>query len=281
MKRRFFLKSMLATLGVGASTGLYAWQIEPFWLEFVKRSMPIRHLPAALQGKTLMQISDIHVGNRFNWNFIIHSFEKAQKLAPDIVVYTGDFISYLDSEQFLQLETVMKSSVKGKLGTFAILGNHDYGVNWAQREVGQKVVEILENAGIRVLRNQHAQVAGLDLYGFDDFWGPNFHPEKALRHYHADRASLVLCHNPDACDEDIWGHYQGWILSGHTHGGQCKPPFLPAPMLPVKNKKYSAGEIDLQDGRKLYINRALGHLWQVRFNVRPEITVFTLEKEQI
>jgi uncharacterized protein len=49
-------------------------------------------------------------------------------------------------------------------------------------------------------------------------------------------------------------------------------------MLPVKNKKYSAGEIDLEDGRTLYINRALGHLWQVRFNVRPEITIFELNK---
>ena len=73
--------------------------------------------------------------------------------------------------------------------------------------------------------------------------------------------------------------YQGWILSGHTHGGQCKPPFLPPPMLPVKNKKYSAGKFDLKDGKTLYINRALGHLWQVRFNVRPEITIFELVKE--
>jgi predicted MPP superfamily phosphohydrolase len=47
-------------------------------------------------------------------------------------------------------------------------------------------------------------------------------------------------------------------------------------MLPVENKAYSAGEVDLKDGRTLYINRALGHLWQIRFNVRPEITVFEL-----
>jgi predicted MPP superfamily phosphohydrolase len=281
MKRRFFLKSILAALGVGVTTGLYAWQIEPFWLEFVNRSMPIRHLPAGLEGKTLLQISDIHVGNRFNWNFIIRSFEKAQELAPDIVVYTGDYISYLNAEQFVQLETVMKSAVKGRLGTFAILGNHDYGLNWTQQEVGQKVVEILENTGIRVLRNEHVEVAGLHLYGFDDFWGPNFQPQNALQHYRTDQPGIVLCHNPDACDEDIWGNYQGWILSGHTHGGQCKPPFLPAPLLPVKNKKYTAGEFDLKDGRKLYINRDLGHLWQVRFNVRPEITVFRLEKEEI
>ena len=62
------------------------------------------------------------------------------------------------------------------------------------------------------------------------------------------------------------------------HGGQVKPPFLKPPILPVKNKRYSSGKIDLDNGRTLYINRALGCLWQVRFNVRPEITIFILEK---
>ncbi len=79
-------------------------------------------------------------------------------------------------------------------------------------------------------------------------------------------------------DEPIWGRYGDWILSGHTHGGQCKPPFLKPPLLPVKNERYSTGKITIADGRTLYINRALGHLLQVRFNVRPEITVFELQK---
>jgi hypothetical protein len=48
-------------------------------------------------------------------------------------------------------------------------------------------------------------------------------------------------------------------------------------MLPVTNKKYSAGQFELSNGRTLYLNRALGHLWQVRFNVRPEITIFELQ----
>jgi len=92
------------------------------------------------------------------------------------------------------------------------------------------------------------------------------------------QANIVLCHNPDVCDLNVWSDYKGWILAGHTHGGQCKPPFLNPPVLPIKNKKYISGEVDLEDGRTLYVNRALGHLWQVRFNVRPEITMFTLEK---
>jgi len=98
-----------------------------------------------------------------------------------------------------------------------------------------------------------------------------------MRHYDSSLANVVLCHNPDVCDLNVWNGYKGWILSRHTHGGQCKPPFLKPPLLPVRNKNYAAGEVDLQDGRRLYINRALGHLWQVRFNVRPEITIFTLE----
>jgi len=107
------------------------------------------------------------------------------------------------------------------------------------------------------LKNEQKEYEGLNFIGFDDFWGPNFKPELVMKHYNTAKSNIVLCHNPDVCDEDVWNGYQGWILSGHTHGGQCKPPFLPPPMLPVKNKKYTFGEIDLEDGRMLYINRAL------------------------
>ena len=72
------------------------------------------------------------------------------------------------------------------------------------------------------------------------------------------------------------GDYRGWMLAGHTHGGQCRPPFLPAPILQVQNRRYEAGEVDVDGRRTLYINRGLGHLLQARFNVRPEITLFTL-----
>jgi len=97
-----------------------------------------------------------------------------------------------------------------------------------------------------------------------------------MNKYDNQKANIVLCHNPDVCDLDVWNDYKGWILSGHTHGGQCKPPFLKPPLLPVDNKRYTSGEINLNDGRMLYINRAIGHLHQVRFNVRPEITIFEL-----
>jgi hypothetical protein len=132
-------------------------------------------------------------------------------------------------------------------------------------------------SGINMLRNDQHELNGLNFIGLDDYWGPEFNPQLVMNNYDNTKANVLLCHNPDVCDLDVWNNYSGWILSGHTHGGQCKPPFLPPPMLPVKNSNYTAGKFELAGGRTLYINRALGHLWQVRFNVRPEITIFELE----
>ncbi|MBX2822762.1 MAG: metallophosphoesterase [Rhodothermaceae bacterium] len=275
MNRRSFIRNS-AIGGACLIGGVYTWQIEPYWLEIVKKSMPIANLPDGLVGKTLMQISDIHIGNRFDYSFIIESFQTAQDLHPDFVVYTGDYVSYEDGKQLRQLEEVLQYTVKGKLGTVGVLGNHDYGKAWAELEVADKITAMLGGYGVDVLRNDQRNINGLNFIGFDDYWSPNFYPEKGIEHYNSSMPSILLCHNPDVCDLDVWGGYTGWILSGHTHGEQCKPPFLNPPMLPVKNKKYSSGEIDLEDGRRLYINRALGHLWPVRFNVRPEITVFEL-----
>ena len=279
MKRRKFIKNTLwGSASIGLLTGLYTWQIEPFWLEFVKVKMPVLNLPKDLIGKTVMQISDIHVGNKFNYQYIIDSFKKAKLLKPDFVVYTGDFISYENEEQFEQLKKVMKFAVKGTIGTAGVLGNHDYGGNWLEQDVADTTTEILEDAGISILINQQKEMNGLNIIGIDDYWGMNFNPNKIMSKYDDKKANIVLCHNPDVCDLNVWNNYKGWILSGHTHGGQVKPPFLKPPILPVKNKRYSAGEIDLQDGRTLYINRALGNLFQIRFNVRPEITIFKLSK---
>ncbi|NME71740.1 metallophosphoesterase [Flammeovirga aprica] len=277
-RRKFIKQTFLGAVGAGFFTGLYTWQVEPFWLEFVKQKMPIQNLPDHLKGKALMQISDIHIGNRFDYSYIIDSFKEAQAFNPDFVVYTGDYVSYENEKQFQQLDEVLPHIVKGKLGTAGILGNHDYGKNWGEQKVADKISNQLQNAGVQMLHNAQKEFEGLNIIGLDDFWGLNFEPEKVMNDYDESKANVLLCHNPDVCDLEVWNGYKGWILSGHTHGGQCKPPFLKAPMLPIKNKKYAQGVIDLEDGRTLYVNRAVGHLWQVRFNVRPEITIFELEQ---
>jgi predicted MPP superfamily phosphohydrolase len=205
---------------------------------------------------------------------------KARSYNPDIVVYTGDFISYESDKQLDDFKVFSKSLVKGNKASFAILGNHDYGINWSQEEVADEMVNILESAGIIVLRNEIFNIEGLEIIGLDDFWGPNFYPDEVMSRVNKEEDHLVLVHNPDVCDLPIWDNCKGWILSGHTHGGQVKPLFLPPPMLPVNNKRYSSGEIDLGENRTLYINRAIGHLWQVRLNVRPEITLFELSAKK-
>lgn len=277
-RRKFVQETLWGVTGIGVLSGLYTWQVEPFWLEFVRVKMPVKNLPQHLVGKTLMQISDIHIGNRFDYRFVIDALKKAKEYNPDFVVYTGDYVStHKDQVLYDKLEETINSFVKGKLGTIGILGNHDYGKNFSQQIVGNKISEMLHVNGIQMLRNESTVISGLNFIGFDDYWGPNFNPQKAMNNLDIAVANIALCHNPDVCDLDFWTEYNSWILSGHTHGGQVKPPFLPPPMLPVKNKKYAAGLIELSSNRTLYINRALGHLWQIRFNVRPEITIFELQ----
>ena len=282
MKRtKFIRKTFLFLSLMGSAIFYYAWQIEPFDVEFVHLEMEIENLPQELEGKILMQISDTHIGDRFDYQYLIENFQKAQKMNPDIVAYTGDFLAYKSPKQFQQLAEVSPHFVKGKLATVGVLGNHDYGKNWNESDVANRIEKDLETAGIQILRNESLEVQGLTILGMDDLYGTNFEGEKLMKTYRETAANLVLCHNPDALDLPIWNDYRGWVLSGHTHGGQVKFPFFSPPVLPVKNKKYSAGKIELNDGRTLYINRALGHTYQIRFNVRPEITLFKLKSKKI
>jgi predicted MPP superfamily phosphohydrolase len=191
-------------------------------------------------------------------------------------VITGDFMSCESSERVEEVARVIAHLRPGPLGCVAILGNHDYGGHWKHADVASRLCRKLDELRVTVLRNESRIVGGLQIVGLDDLWGPFFTPEPMLGATDWNRPTLVLCHNPDAADLPIWSGYSGWILSGHTHGGQCKPPFLPPPLLPVRNTRYTAGEFALAGGRRLYINPGLGYLRRVRFNVRPEITVFRL-----
>jgi predicted MPP superfamily phosphohydrolase len=274
-RRRFIHLSLAST----ALVGLYTWRIEPHWVEFVRRPLPIAGLPRDLAGRTLAQVSDLHIGPRVDDDYLRETFAAVARLRPDFVVMTGDFVSYRDAAQFAQMGHVIDAFPQGRLGTFAILGNHDYGRAWSELGVADQVAGVAAKAGITVLRNETRVVRGLQIVGLDDFWSPRFDPKPVLSGRDRTAATIVLSHNPDAVDaEEAWAGYDGWILGGHTHGGQCKPPFLPPPLVPVRNKRYTAGAFALSGGRTLYINRGLGHLLRVRFNVRPEVTLFELAR---
>ena len=264
--RRRFLT--VATAGAAAAAGLYTWRIEPHWLEIVRRPLPVRGLPPRLAGRTLVQISDLHVGPRVSDSYVLDAFARVAALQPDLVVFTGDFISYHDRWRD-QVREIYPHFPKGRLATLAVLGNHDYGRAWSDPEVAQELVDIVQPFGISVLRNDVHDVEGLQVAGLDDLWAGRFRPYAPLRALDSRRAAIVLSHNPDTVDLPVWEDYDGWILSGHTHGGQCKPPFLPPPLLPVTNRRYTSGEFELPEGRRLRQPR-VGHLLQVASTSAPK-----------
>jgi uncharacterized protein len=275
VSRRQFLYA--AGASTAAAAGFYTWKIEPHWLEIVRRPLPVRGLPTALAGRTLLQISDVHVGPRVDDDYVLSVFARVADLRPDIVVLTGDLVSHHD-RMFEQMEATYRHFPAGRLATVGIPGNHDYGPGWSHPEIADRVVAIAQHSGIVMLRNQVHDVEGLQIVGLDDLWAKHFEPAAALASLDDRRAAIALSHNPDTVDLPVWERFEGWILSGHTHGGQCKAPFLPPPLLPVRNRRYTQGEFSLSGGRKMYINRGVGHLISVRFNVRPEVTLFDLRQ---
>ena len=303
MNRRRFLAIGAGAAAAAAAVGVYAWQIEPYWLDVVRRPMRLENLPPSLEGRTLLQVSDVHVGPRVSSDYLVRAFETGRALAPDFVAFTGDFVSYRSPHEISELARVLRVAPRGRLATVASLGNHDYGRNWQSISVADEVSRVATDAGMVVLRNDVRTLGGLQFAGLADFWSPEFGPHHgmpptgvlvapnpsrfarpdtdasgALRLLARDAPTVVLSHNPDVQDLPIWDGVRGWVLAGHTHGGQVKPPFLPPPVLPVQNKRYTAGTFDVGPGRTLYINRGLGFLVQVRFDVRPELTLFTLTR---
>lgn len=281
--RRLMLQAaagLVATSALGAGTCYYTFFIEPHWVDVVRVPMPVRNLPSALDGLTLVQLSDLHVGYDVDDAYVLAVFDKVRALEPDILAITGDFISH-HPRIVDQAAAIFPHMPTGRLATIGIPGNHDYGGYARDVPLADTLRTIFESAGMHFLQNDAVDVEGLRIVGLDDYWGPFFNPLPVMAGLRPGDPAIVLSHNPDTADLPIWGAFDGWILAGHTHGGQCKPPFLPPPLLPVKNKRYVAGRYDLRGDRTMYINRGIGHLIQARFNVRPEITVFTLTRQRL
>ena len=278
-RRKFIRRAVMGTIAAAAGTTFYTIKIEPHWVKVIRRNLPIRNLPVDLAGRRIVQISDLHIGPIVDDAYMKEMLTRVAGLLPDLLVITGDFLTYQDKESVTKAVHTIESLGDTLKKCVGIFGNHDYGNGWSDEGIGNNLESSLNALGMRILRNEIHEWQGLQIAGMDDYWGPNFDAEAVMSRVDADRAGLVLCHNPDVVDLPLWGDYKGWILSGHTHGGQCKPPFLSPPILPVQNSRYSRGEFALEGGRRLYINAGLGYLAQVRFNVRPEITEFVLQQK--
>lgn len=282
--RRGFLKAGVAgSAATCVATGAWAFLGGPHHVELVRVPMPIRDLSESLVGKTIVQISDLHVGPVVDSNYIRDCLEIVSSLEPDIVSITGDFVTFDGSHRIDEVARLLSDMQPGKLATVAVTGNHDFGGardgrSFTNRKAADLLTQKLDAIGIRMLRNNSVEIQGLRLLGVDDFWGPCHELEKTLSSGSADLPSVMLCHNPDFVDQPGWENFRGWILSGHTHGGQVRLPFCKPPLLPIRNHDYIAGKVELPGNRTLYVNRGLGYLRRVRLNVRPEITIFELSR---
>jgi predicted MPP superfamily phosphohydrolase len=275
-RRRFF-----GGLGVGAAvaSGMLGWAtcVEPHWLQLHESDLPIAGLPEHLVGKTLVQISDFHLGTT-DETHLLATMHAVNELQPDILVLTGDFIDHIFPEATSTIQRVFSLLEPASIATLGCLGNHDYGHRWSNHNLADRVAGTLSDLGIQILRDQHVNAGGLNVFGLEDYWSPNFRTHDVLQDASAAVANVCLCHNPDVCDRPIWGDFGGVILAGHTHGGQCKPPFLPPPRVPVRNRNYVGGFYQVDHRRTLYINRGVGYGLKARFNCRPEITLFRLQQ---
>jgi len=275
LTRRQFIAGCVGVAAVGAGLWVYTTEAEPFWVQVTRRPLPIRGLPEGLVGAKLVHLSDIHAGDRVPDDYVRGAFEQIDALKPDIVVVSGDLTQASGADHASSLYAHLP---RGRLATVCTLGNHDYGRGWSEPEKADALTDVLRSHGVTVLRNETLEVGGLQIVGMDDLWAHRFDPKAAFATADLSAPAICLSHNPDSVDAVGWDEFEGRILAGHTHGGQCKPPFLAPPQLPVVNKRYTSGEFELDGGRRMYINRGLGFLRQVRFNARPEITLFELTR---
>ena len=155
----------------------YTFQIEPRWLEIVRRPLPMRRLPSALIGRTLVHLSDVHVSPFVSDEYLFDTFRRVAELRPDIVVFTGDLMSWHQGWRD-HVAAVYQRAPRGRLATVATLGNHDYGTAWGDPGSPRAVADALRACGITVLRNEMVDAGGLQIVGLDDLWAEALQPAR-------------------------------------------------------------------------------------------------------
>lgn len=267
---------LLTVLGLAALGSLaYARWIEPERLE--TRDIPIRikRLAKAFHGYRIVQISDIHMGGWMNAPRLHNIVTEINRLKPDLIAITGDFIDRSAGEVIDELAGPLKR-LQAKDGVVAVLGNHDYyfGANGVRQVLSECGITDLSNR-VHTLRRGDAV---LYIAGVDDVVERRDRLDAVLDQLPNDGAAILLAHEPDFADiSSATGRFD-LQLSGHTHGGQVRLPLIGSPVLPSFGKRYADGL--LRAGKMpVYVNRGLGMIAPyVRFGTRPEIAVITLAR---
>lgn len=273
LTRRSFLKlSALSAAGLA----LYSAEVARHELSIEEHTIRLARLPEAFRGMRVVQISDFHYAEYSEAYFLREMVDRVNRLRPDMVVLTGDFVSYgLLPVSYARRHAGGCAEILSEISCplrYAILGNHDVGV-------GQRyVVGPLHENGIPVLLNQAVPLerGGQRLWvaGLNSASEGRSRPEQAIPETRGE-PTMVLAHEPDILPQ-VARYKVDLMLSGHTHGGQVRLPFLPPLHLPPLGRKYVEG-LFRQGETQLYVNRGIGAVGlPFRLNCPPEITVLTL-----
>ena len=250
-------------------------------------------LPAAFDGFTITQLSDIHSGSFDNSAAVRKGIELAQAQKSDLFVFTGDLVNNAAWE--IEPYLADFSTLRAPYGQFSVLGNHDYGdyVDWPGRDAKianlQKLKEHHATMGYRLLMDENVRIEkdgqSIHLIGVQN-WGRGFvqhgNLDKAVEGIDPSSFKILLSHDPSHW-EDIVRYHPSHVhltLSGHTHGAQFGVETDKWRWSPVQYRYLDWAGPAVDNNRHLYVNRGFGFLaFSGRLGIWPEITVVTLKKK--
>jgi uncharacterized protein len=229
----------------------------PWRIAVTDQRLWLDNLPDGFRGFRIVQLSDIHHSMFFPMDRVAAVVEITNRLKPDLVALTGDFVTY--SRALIEPVAEMLGSLEARAGIVAVLGNHDFRVG------AERIERALRRRRIEVLRNRHIVLRRggdtLPVAGVDDFrYGANL--GKALRGV----GGGLLAHNPRLVGQAA-GYGVGLMLSGHTHGGQVNLPLLGTVYgRSPEQLRFKIGW-DRFGSTQIYVSRGLGTVvlpWRVR-----------------
>ena len=218
-------------------------------------------LPSAFHGLRIVQISDIHHGLFLPKEWLSEAVREANRLDPDIIALTGDFVTY--SRRNIRSAAELLGRLRARFGVYAVLGNHDFRVD------AEAVTAALRKQGIDVLRNRHISLRfgskSIYLAGVDDY-GYGADLRRAIRGIPREAATILLAHNPRVIHLASRNGVS-LVLSGHTHGGQVNLPLLGTVYgRSPERLRYKIGW-DRMGATQIYVSRGIGTIvlpWRLR-----------------